>query len=304
MKFGRAPGRLIKLFITGDDPRSLRTVELDNWSGMAVMGRPGYFKKALEREELSRSCIYLLIQSAGADDIPEVYVGESDEFAQRYTSTKFPISFDSFVVFTNKDENLTRAHVKWLELKVWELLSENEGKVTVANRVRPTGSRLPEAEVASMVTFLGNLVYVLEALGFEFFSSQDRDSTVEAKPSEQTIESRPRVGSFFTNALPKNDSAKAYLDVFEDGYVLRAGSQISKTSTDSLPANVRKLRELLLSEGSLVEAGSCLRLNKDISFAKPSPASALVKGRSSTGHGDWLRTSDRKRLGEVLLETT
>jgi hypothetical protein len=25
--------RLIKLFITGDDPRSLRTVELDNWCG-------------------------------------------------------------------------------------------------------------------------------------------------------------------------------------------------------------------------------------------------------------------------------
>jgi hypothetical protein len=72
MELSKSPGRLIKLFITGEDPRSLRTVELDNWWGMAVMGQPAYFKKALEREELARSCVYLLIQSAGADDIPEV----------------------------------------------------------------------------------------------------------------------------------------------------------------------------------------------------------------------------------------
>lgn len=45
-----------------------------------------------------------------------------------------------------------------------------------------------------------------------------------------------------------------------------------------------------------------LRLTKDLAFTSPSPASALVKGRSSTGHGDWIRTTDRKRLGDVLLE--
>ncbi|CAO4136343.1 hypothetical protein OFEAOIEE_LOCUS4097 [Methylorubrum extorquens] len=36
---------------------------------MAVMGWRSYFKKALAREELSRSCIYLLIRSAGTDDL-------------------------------------------------------------------------------------------------------------------------------------------------------------------------------------------------------------------------------------------
>ena len=173
---GKVQGRLIKLFITGDDPRSLRTVELDNWWGMAVMGRPSYFKKALEREELTRSCVYLLIQSGSSDDLPEVYVGESDEFAQRYVTAKFPISFDTFIVFTNKDDNLTRAHVKWLELRLWELLSDNQGKVTLANKSKPTGSRLPEAETATMFTFLENMIYILEALGYEFFSAAERQA--------------------------------------------------------------------------------------------------------------------------------
>ncbi len=69
-----------------------------------------------------------------------------------------------------------------------------------------------------------------------------------------------------------------------------------------MPANVGKLREQLAGENALVPQDGCLRLTKDISFTSPSPASALVKGRSSTGHGDWIRVSDRKRLGDVLRE--
>ena len=83
-------GRVVKIFITGQDPRSLRTVELDNWTGVAITGQPEFFKKALEAEVLSRSCVYLLIRSSADDDLPEVYVGESNDFSQRYTSGKFP----------------------------------------------------------------------------------------------------------------------------------------------------------------------------------------------------------------------
>ncbi|KQP74772.1 hypothetical protein ASF60_23230 [Methylobacterium sp. Leaf113] len=301
MATSRVTGRLIKLFITGDDPRSLRTVELDNWWGMAVMGRRSYFKKALAREELSRSCIYLLIRSTGTDDLPEVYVGESDDFSQRYKADDFPVAFDSFVVFTNKDDNLTRAHVKWLEREVWELLGRNEGKVQLANRSTPTGSKLPEAETASMSTFLGNMIYVLEALGFAFFEEPGAPPTeTPALPSMPTV--TPAVQSFFTGAQPRSETHKAHLDMVGDGYVLRAGSMISASATDSLPSSVAKLRAQLLAENALVPQDGCLRLTKDIAFTSPSPASALVKGRSSTGHGDWFRTTDRKKLGDVLRE--
>lgn len=289
-------GRSVTLFITGDDPRSLRTVELDNWSGMAVMGRPEYFKRALEREELSRSCVYLLVQGANAGDIPEVYVGETDDFVQRYANAKFPIEFDHFLVFTNKDDRLTRAHVKWLELRIWELLNANEGNVSVANKSRPTGSKLPEADRASMRTFVRNMTYLLEALGFEFFST--------AGPSGEVAKAykagRAASVEFETNAIPRNNKAKAFLTAFKDGYLLKSGSAINKIATDSLPENVRKLRNQLLKENTLVDRRTHFVLQKDISFAKPSPASALVKGRSSTGYGDWHRSSDGMPLGAAL----
>lgn len=287
-------GRSVTLFITGDDPRSLRTVELDNWSGMAVMGRPEYFKRALEREELSRSCVYLLVQGANAGDIPEVYVGETDDFAQRYVSAKFPIEFDHFLVFTNKDDRLTRAHVKWLELRIWELLNANKGNVSVANKSKPTGSKLPESDRASMRTFVRNMTYLLEALGFEFFS------VVEEGAKHSRRRAKATAVEFETNALPRNDKAKAFLTAFADGYLLQAGSAVNKNATESLPENVRKLRDQLIKDGGLEDAGAYFKLKKDISFAKPSPASALVKGRSSTGYGDWHRSSDGMALGAAL----
>lgn len=298
-----ASGRSLTLFITGDDPRSLRTVELDNWSGMAVMGRPEYFKRALEREELERSCVYLLVETAGSDDIPLVYVGETDDFKQRYATSKFPITFDNFLVFTNKDDKLTRAHVKWLELRIWELLNANEGNVSVANKQKPTGSKLPEADRASMRTFLRNMTYLLEALGFEFFGAAGQKIAAASKGGTAAAAELSVASEFFTNAIPKNDKAKAYLTALGDGYVLRTGSAVNKLATESLPENVRKLRTQLIKEGALIDEGVCLVLKKDISFAKPSPASALVKGRSSSGHDDWYRSSDKLRLGEVLAST-
>ncbi len=298
-------GRVVKIFITGQDPRSLRTVELDNWTGVAITGQPEFFKKALEAEVLSRSCVYLLIRSGADDDLPEIYVGESDDFSQRYTNGKFPIEFDTFMIFTSKDDNLTRAHVKWLELKLWSILKGNSGKVLVANANTPTGSNLPRADIATMLTYLGNMIYVLEALGFDLFSVQERTSISPARAADKPHSEANQVSTqLYATALPGRSDVRAFLRYSEGSYVLSAGSKVNPRATESLPSNVKKLRDQLLPEGSLVEGDGYLELLRDISFSKPSPASALVKGRSSTGHKDWMREDDNMPLGSILSPTT
>ncbi|EKF39864.1 hypothetical protein NA8A_23704 [Nitratireductor indicus C115] len=294
-------GRVVKIFITGQDPRSLRTVELDNWTGVAITGQPEFFKKALEAEVLSRSCVYLLIRSSADDDLPEIYVGESDDFSQRYLTGKFPIDFDSFLIFTSKDDALTRAHVKWLELELWSILKGNRGKVVVANTNKPTGSNLPRADIATMRTYLSNTIYVLEALGYDLFSVQERTSVspstkqTDAQPSEIT---GLRLDLY--SMLPRRPDDHAFLRYENGAYTLLQDSKINAKVTESLPANVRKLRDQLIAEGDLVDHGDYLQLSRDIPFSKPSPASALVKGRSSTGYIDWMRKSDGVPLGAVL----
>ncbi|WP_183874977.1 DUF4357 domain-containing protein [Rhizobium sp. BK491] len=293
-------GRVVKIFITGKDPRSLRTVELDNWTGVAIAGQPEFFKKALEAEVLARSCVYLLIKSGAEDDLPEIYVGESDDFSQRYTNGKFPIEFDTFLIFTSKDDNLTRAHVKWLEEKLWSILRGNSGKVIVANANKPTSSNLPRADIATMQTYLGNMIYVLEALGYDLFSVKERTSTSPAGQVEQRDDEAQNLIIDLYATLPKRLDDRAFLRYEDGAYVLMAGSKINARITESLPSNVRKLREQLIGDSGLIERGDHLELTRDIPFSKPSPASALVKGRSSTGYQDWLRVADGVPLGAVL----
>lgn len=300
MSVSELVGRVVKIFITGKDPRSLRTVELDNWTGVAIAGQPEFFKKALEAEVLARSCVYLLIKSGAEDDLPEIYVGESDDFSQRYTSGKFPIEFDTFMIFTSKDDNLTRAHVKWLEERLWSILRGNSGKVIVANANKPTSSNLPRADIATMQTYLGNMIYVLEALGYDLFSVQERTAVSPSKPSDVVVAESPEIALNLFATLPKRPNDRAFLRYAEGAYTLATGSKINMKATDSLPANVRKLRDQLLQDGGLAQRHDYLELTRDIPFSKPSPASALVKGRSSTGYIDWARESDGVPLGVVL----
>ncbi|MCV9910114.1 DUF4357 domain-containing protein [Brucella sp. HL-2] len=294
-------GRVVRIFITGQDPRSLRTVELDNWTGIAITGQPEFFKKALEDEVLSRSCVYLLIRSSADDDLPEIYCGESDDFSQRYTSSKFPIDFDTFLIFTSKDDNLTRAHVKWLERELWSILKGNSGKVLVANINKPTGSNLPRGDVATMRTYLSNMIYVLEALGYDLFSVQER--TLASPSSAKSLENPADDHDLSLNlysTLPRRFEDRAFLRYVNGAYTLISGSKINSRITDSLPANVRKLRQQLIDDGELVVRDEYLELMRDIPFSKPSPASALVKGRSSTGYMDWIRETDNMPLGAIL----
>ncbi|MFI3902970.1 DUF4357 domain-containing protein [Ochrobactrum sp. S1502_03] len=298
MSSNEAFGRVVKIFITGQDPRSLRTVELDNWTGVAITGQPEFFKRALQDEVLSRSCVYLLIRSGAEDDLPAIYVGESDDFSQRYTNSKFPIAFDTFLIFTSKDDNLTRAHVKWLEEKLWAILKDNSGKALVANSNRPTGSNLPRADIATMQTYLRNMIYVLEALGYDLFSVQERITASPAPINQSEVSEIAPFDLYAT--LPNRKNEKAFLRYEDGAYTLKAGSKINARATDSLPLNVRKLREQLMADGGLISHGEYLELTPDIPFSKPSPASSLVKGRSSTGYQDWLRVNDDLPLGTFL----
>lgn len=83
-------------------------------------------------------------------------------------------------------------------------------------------------------------------------------------------------------------------------YTLKTGSKTNSKATDSLPSKVKTLREQLLADGGLIQRGEYLELSRDIQFSKPSPASALVKGRNSTGYQDWMRVSDDLPLRAIL----
>lgn len=135
-----------------------------------------------------------------------------------------------------------------------------------------------------MQTYLGNMIYVLEALGYDLFSVQERTSMSSAKQSDPVLAETPNLSIHLYEPLTKRPDDRAHLRYADGAYVLMAGSKISMKTTDSLPADVRKLRDQLIEDGGLLPREDHLELTREIPFSKPSPASAFVKGRNSTGY--------------------
>src|SRR5690606_4287481 len=73
--------------------------------------------------------------------------------------------WDQVVLFTSKDENLTKAHVKYIEARMIELAND-AGRVALENGNAPQLSALPRADRDAMEEFLDPARILLAALGF------------------------------------------------------------------------------------------------------------------------------------------
>ena len=99
-----------------------------------------------------------------------VYVGEGDNALVRLTKHEADEAKDFWtrtVVITSKDENLTKAHVRYLESRLVQVLSQSNRAVLV-NGTAPPAPPLPEPDVADMEFFLAQVLLVLPVLGFAF----------------------------------------------------------------------------------------------------------------------------------------
>src|SRR6266487_7116815 len=72
----------------------------------------------LLREELDKAGVYILIGSDPLTNAPRAYIGEAEVIRERLKQHKTKEFWVSAIVFVSKDENLTKAHVRYLENRV------------------------------------------------------------------------------------------------------------------------------------------------------------------------------------------
>jgi hypothetical protein len=155
-------GRSIRLFLVDGSPQGMRTAEVGNWTGLALVCPRTDLVRLGNRPEPRRTGMYILVgPSETAADRVAIYVGEGDEVWSRLTSHDESKDFWTFaVIFVSKDENLTKAHVRWLESRLITDIQKAK-KAEVKNGNAPGGSKLPEADVADMETFYDNVRLLL-----------------------------------------------------------------------------------------------------------------------------------------------
>lgn len=270
-------GKKITIYMIDGTPEGAKTFEIGNWSGKAISCSRSNAKSILSRDEFEGSGIYFLRSTAGSIDYDDsIYIGEAEvlreRIKQQLSGSK---DFDSFICFTSKDHSLTKAHIKYLEARLFTLAKEARSS-EVMNSNTPTLSRLSEADVSDMEYFIDQISLVLPLAGIRALISSV--ATTEVK-------NRSASGRVYTL---KSNRISAWMVEVSEGYLVKAGSQFSLNETGSIAAGWKKLRSKLLDEG-LVEIGERYGvLVDDVIFSSPSAASSTLLGSQSPGPIRWL----------------
>jgi len=301
-------GRTLRIFVMGESPLGLRQVELDNWTGAAVMGTRDELGDARELPELESPAVYLLADTIdGQSEVRRVYVGETEDFRERGVERNERIAdWEHFIAFYSKDENLTKAHVRWLERELYARLQEATGRVIAVNGNNPPGAALPRADEAAMATYLDNTLYVLTALGLDFFSPRSSSASASAplpNPPVPSTEIVAQGDERYVMGAVSGTEAKATAVRRGRAWIVLPGSKLAASNTGSLSVGYKALREELVRRGILQPTSDgFLTARQEIEFSSPSAAAAVVRGYATNGKWEWRRESDNKRFSEVLAD--
>ena len=157
----------IKMFLAHGDPKRLRTAELSNWTGKVVAGPRSDFEEVLARDESEKSGIYLLMGTDLETGKPAIYIGEAESIRSRIKSHVDKDFWNQAIYFVSKDENLTKAHIRYLEGRLIELCRKAE-RAHVTNG-QGSGAKLPESDREDMEVFLEKMCQLLPVLGVDLF---------------------------------------------------------------------------------------------------------------------------------------
>ena len=284
-------GKTIKLYITGEEQKNLKSAELSNWSGKAFIGSRKNVPVIQKLEELSSPGIYFLISKNMTSNQITLYVGEADEVNSRLKNHLSGKDWwDTFVCFISKDGNLTKAHVRYLEKRFYQIAKENTTAFDLQNSSEPPGSKLPQSDIDDLEEYLKNMIFVLQNLGLLDF----------AKTSDQVEKEKPSNSEIFylnltTDRIDENKKQlQGKLIITQDGYRLLKGSFVEKTERKSFHTHCYyPLRKKIEDENFLEESKyeGVYLLKADVDFNSPSAAASVVKNRATNGPKEWKNSS-------------
>lgn len=274
----------IKLFLPHGDAKALRTAEISNWTGKALAAPRTELDGLVAREECEKAGVYVLTGTNPSTNAPHAYIGEAEVIRDRLKQHKGKEFWVSAIVFVSKDENLTKAHVRYLESR---LLAEaiQVGRFSIEQN-QASGSKLPESDREDMEVFLSRIRQLLPVLGSDLLTPITR---------------APAKGQSGGDLICRIKGAEAKGQRTPDGFVVLSGSTAvlkDRPSAQQRHPFVVTLRKKLIADGVLVEKDGFLEFTRDTEFSSPSAAAATVHGGGANGLTEW-KTKDGITLKEL-----
>ncbi len=272
-------GKTIRIFLVEGAPTGTLTAEIMNWTGKVVVFSRSQLADAANRSEAHRTGIYFLVGPDPDNPTREwVYIGEADDVLKRLAIHDRDESRDFWhrtVFVVSKDENLTKAHARYLESRLIQLANE-ANRARVMNGTAPPTPLLPEADVADMEYFLDQVVMMMPVLGFGFLQPSPR------------VESAPVVAQESPLFRLTAAGVRAEARVINGQFVVLKGALARKQGVESW-TSYRGLRDELVQSGRLVEGSDpqLLVFADNVPFDSPSAAASAVLAANSNGRIAW-----------------
>jgi len=292
-------GKQIQMFLLDGSPDGRVFCELGNWTGKACKIPRHLLRSSADRKELWRAGVYFLFgRDETTNEIAIVYVGEAEEIYPRLQQHQEKDFWNEALVFVSKDENLNKAHIKFLEHTIHQAAIVAD-RYRLENGNTPNRPAISEAEMSVMSEFFDQLRLLTGALGYKVFEPLVASKTQSASESTEaqqpaSLASDPALHEF---RIRGTRGADARAIVTAEGVVVIEGSFAAADEVESTPDSTRRLRAKLVQEGALVSQDSRYRFQRDVLFATPSSAAGVVLGRSANGRIELIDDAGRTLKG-------
>ncbi len=223
--------------------------------------------------DLTKPALYILINR----DAKKLYVGETDDSFKRLKNHEAKDFWSEAIVFHSTTDTLSTTEVKWLEAKTYEALS-NLGYYDLSeNKQKPQFPPLKRNQIYTLEPIFEEAKNYICAAGFDIFLKDKKeessfvhdDSPTTEHEKEKTESSEYHI--FKLNI--KNTNAIVHFYPNERRYVILAGSQVRRESTDSFDnkASIEKRDEVFADKTWSVPDGDSMVLLKDVEFVLDTP---------------------------------
>lgn len=267
-------GKNIRIFLIEGTPNQRLYCELSNWNGRVYRIPRNEVKISEDRTDLEYTSSYVLL-GKNDDGATLAYIGECDNAKDRLLQhLKQKDFWNEAIVFIRTDNSLNKAHVKYIEKKLYEIASD-VGRCILVNGNQPGGASISESDAAEIDEYIENARILTNALGIKIF-----EPVISVT---QTLQEKRASTLFLRGAR----GAVASGQKTQEGFVVYKDSIIADSCTRTMPDHYKQRRQELLDSGVVVDSV----FTKDCLFASPSAAAAIVMGRSANGLLEWKSES-------------
>lgn len=295
-------GKSIRIYLKEGSVTGIKFAELVNQTIQALScprnklsELNSYFSK-----EINTQGVYFLLGQEEETLKPKVYIGEAENVWDRLKNHDLKKDFwNEVIIFTSKDDNLTKSHIKYLESRIVEISKETE-RYNLENGNTPTLSSLPLPDRDAMEEFLSNIKLLTGTLGHKFLENpiliQNNtipiDQPKSSKDNGQHSENSEKMELFLSI-----NGIKANAIQTNEGLVVLKESEVSSNSSKNYGYGA--LRDKLIQEGVIQSKNENeLFFSKNYLFSSVSSAAAVIVGYSVNGRSTW-KNKEGKSIKEI-----